>query len=134
MERRHEAIVYHSIEEFLQDETDFEVILSIHNGKERVFYFINTTAFPFLTRNGENPLFSNFNSKKSEKMVTFSFEDIGEPLMSDNFNLHFSNSLGISEKIEGLVFCEVLVKNHRKMCFLDSGVRLVTSQNSNTGG
>jgi ABC-type lipopolysaccharide export system ATPase subunit len=37
------------------------------------------------------------------------------------------NELGISEKIEGLCFCEILVKDHERMLLTDSGVRFIRS-------
>ena len=39
-------IQYFDINEFLREMTDFELIASLHNGKERIFYFINTMAIP----------------------------------------------------------------------------------------
>lgn len=96
------SVEYYNIQEFLREMTDFEVIASLHNGKERIFYFINTMAIP--------------QYRKSEKLnceaLIFEFDDLREPLNSSNFTLHFSNAMGIKETIENLVFCEVIVKDH----------------------
>lgn len=37
------------------------------------------------------------------------------------------NELGISEKIESLCFCEILIKDHERMLLVDSGVRFINS-------
>ena len=128
---------YPSIEDYLKDQTDFEVIVSLHNGRKRIFYFISTTAFPFLQE--KNPSKNtNFYSKNQylnkggNKWVNFKFEDIGEPLESDKLALHFTNELGISEKMENLLFCEIIIKNHQKICFLDSGIRFVNFNKLNS--
>jgi len=108
-------IRYYDINEYLRDETDFEVIVSIHNGLHRVFYFINTiTAVPFL----------------DQAMVRFTFKDIGEPLESEDFSLYFDTGLGISESVDQLVYCEVIIKGHRGIIFIDSGIRFVSLEKS----
>ena len=126
---------YPSIEDYLKDQTDFEVIVSLHNGRNRIFYFINTTAFPFLQEKNP-PKSTNFYSKNQNTQrcswVNFQFEDIGEPLESDKLALHFSNELGISEKMENLLFCEIIIKNHQEICFLDSGIRFVNFNKLNS--
>lgn len=96
------SIEYYDINEFLNEMTDFEVISSLHNGKERIFYFINTMAIPEYRRSDQ---------LKSQALI-FEFSDLHEMLNSTNFTLHFSNSMGIKETIDNLVFCEVIVKDH----------------------
>lgn len=110
---------YPSIEEYIQDQSDFEVMVSVHNGNRRICYFINTRALPEITPGKKNT------KLKNNKIITFSFEGMTEPLESADFNLYFDNDMGISEKIQGLLFCEVIVKDHQKIRFIDSGFRKI---------
>lgn len=110
---------YERIEDYLQDQVDFEVMLSVHNGNKRICYFINTRALPELTQGDKKT------KLKNNQIVQFSFENLTEPLESDDFNLYFDNDLGMTEKIQGLLFCEVIVKDHEKIRFIDSGFKIV---------
>ena len=135
-ERYNRTISYDTINDYLIEQTHFEVSISIHNGKERVFYFVNTTNRPTscVIDNGSRAIHSktgvysdvrNDRSKsgKSEG-VRFYFDRLGEPLDNEDVYLKLNNELGISEKIEDLIFCEVMVKDSEKVRFVDSGLRL----------
>lgn len=135
-ERLSKAIGYSSIADYLREQTHFEVSVSIHNGKDRVFYFVNTTSRPGML---EHP-WSDTGIKSSSKrtsgnqdfqntdVVRFMFEKLGEPLDNTDVYLKLNNELGISEKINDLIFCEVMVKDQEKIRFIDSGLRVFQRQ------
>ena len=118
---------YTSLEEYLQDSTTFEVMASLHNGKERIFYFINTLKIPVVTQEKKlsKMIKKGEETRFDDSFLTFSFEELNEPLESTKFCLNFTNEMGISEQLENLVFCEVMVKDNQKIRFLDSGIRSV---------
>lgn len=131
-EKLSRQITYDSVEDYLREQTHFEVSIIIHNGKERVFYFVNTTSRPTLS---DHP-WTSFSEKsepgkrlgagkpQSLSKVVFRFEKLGEPLDNPDVYLKLNNELGISEKISDLIFCEVMVKDHEKIRFIDSGLRV----------
>jgi ribosome biogenesis protein Nip4 len=126
-----------NIEEFFQSALDFEFVVSLHNGKNRIFYYINTRACPILAKLDA----SNFqklnpkNSKiKNENFLRFFYEDVNEPLDSTDFNLWFDNDMGIKEKIPDLGFLEIIVKDHEKIRFLESGFRQILVSKENRRG
>lgn len=131
-ERLNRMISYDSVEDYLREQTHFEVSVSIHNGKERVFYFVNTTSRPFMAEHpwsakpsmsgGVTKPYGKGYPKKSQ--VQFRFEKLGEPLENTDVYLKLNNELGISEKISDLIFCEVMVKDEEKIRFIDSGMRV----------
>lgn len=102
---------------------DFEVIASVHNGKERLLYFINTRSLGLIQGCKERSYL------KSERLL-FKFVGLHEPLDGDKLFLQLDNDMGISEKIEGLCFCEVLIKDHERSLLVDSGVRFIDSGES----
>ncbi len=131
-ERYAAALTYDSIEDYLKEQTHFEVSVSIHNGKERVFYFVNTTSRPTscsLSRTGASKG-SKSTGERPSHGVRFLFEKLGEPLENEDVYLKLNNELGISEKIEDLIFCEVMVKDGEKVRFVDSGLRVFNRQES----
>lgn len=58
---------YPRLTDYLQDQADFEVIASIHNGRERILYFIDTRSLPVVLT------VKNSKNKNSERLV-FKFE------------------------------------------------------------
>lgn len=131
-ERLQRQIWYDSLEDYVKEQTHFEVAISIHNGKERIFYFVNTTSRPFIcddlwryksnTHSSKGSGFQNNTQKKQN--IRFKFDKLGEPLESSDVYLKLNNELGISEKIEDLIFCEIIIKDYEKIRFIDSGLRV----------
>lgn len=78
-------MMYPNIESFLKDMTDFELFVSLHNGKDRLCYFLDTMAVPKFFQSTE----------LSRQALVFEFEEMREQMHSMNFSLHFSNELGI---------------------------------------
>ena len=126
------ALSYDSIADYLKEQTHFEVSVSIHNGKERVFYFVNTTSRPssFSMAKGAGSKAGKQLENRANQGVRFLFERLGEPLENEDVYLKLNNELGISEKIEDLIFCEVMVKDGEKVRFIDSGLRVFNRQES----
>jgi hypothetical protein len=131
-ERLQRQIWYDSLEDYVKEQTHFEVAISIHNGKERIFYFVNTTSRPFicddLWRNhspnhAARGRGSHSQSQKKQN-IRFKFDKLGEPLECSDVYLKLNNELGISEKIEDLIFCEIIIKDYEKIRFIDSGLRV----------
>jgi len=70
----------------MRDMTDFEIFVSLHNGKERLCYFLDTMAVPSFTEHS---------NELSGPAMVFEYSEMREPVHSLKFSLHFSNELGI---------------------------------------
>lgn len=126
---------YDSVKDYLVEQTHFEVSLSMHNAKERTLYFVNTTDRPTEVPNFRESVqrmaalsaktFGSTPAPKSASGVRFLFENIGEPLENYDTHLKLNNELGISQKINDLLFCELVVKDSEKIRFVDSGLRFL---------
>lgn len=134
-ERYAAALTYNSIGDYLKEQTHFEVSVSIHNGKERVFYFVNTTSRPisYALAKTATPKGGHHTDQRPSEGIRFLFEKLGEPLENEDVYLKLNNELGISEKIEDLIFCEVMVKDGEKVRFIDSGLRVFNRQETSDG-
>ena len=109
---------YTSLQDYLTAQVDFEVRVSVHNGRDGLQYFIDTKSVGVVEGCKERGYL------KSERLV-FKFEDLHEPLECDQLFLRLDNEMGIAEKIENLCFCEVVVKDHERSLLVDSGVRFI---------
>ena len=67
---------YESLTEYLAEQTEFEVIASIHNGRERIMYFIDTRCGCSII-SYKKPATKTSKAIQSE-MLSFKFENLTE--------------------------------------------------------